>query len=229
MPIHIYGILVGSISNKPDPVYTYYEAGDYKITLTAKDNTGRTDVKSELGNVYVLPNAFFDLAPKIVYVNDEEVHFFNLCDNGDIYKWEFGDGNTSTEFEPTHVYIEKGIYDITLQIWTDQNCFDLYVMENAVVVEESGMVVFPNVIKPLSLIEQNRIFRPVVIDQVDEYHLMIFNRWGELIFESKNRDIGWDGYHNGKQAKQDVYVWKLRGKYTNGKELNESGDVTLIY
>jgi len=57
---------------------------------------------------------------------------------------------------------------------------------------------------------------------------MIFNRWGALIFESYNKDMGWDGRIGGKLAKQDVYIWKVEGKYTNGENFVDSGDVTLL-
>ena len=219
----------GAISNKPNPQYTYYESGVYKVKLTASNKEGLRNEASDVSTVYVLPNAFFDLAPKIVFINEEDVHFFNLSDNGDIYEWNFGDGETSAEFEPQHMYSSAGTYDVTLKVWTDDGCFDLYDLKSAVVVEESGKIVFPNVIKPGSAIDQNKTFRPAVIDKVEDYHLMIYNRWGELIFESNSEDIGWDGCFDGKPVKSDVYMWKLTGKYENGRAINETGDVTVLY
>jgi gliding motility-associated-like protein len=98
-----------------------------------------------------------------------------------------------------------------------------------VVVEASGKIVFPNVFSPFSQLMDNKIFLPGIIDNVSDYHLMIYSRWGELVFESTNVDIGWDGYYNGKPAKQDVYMWKVVGKYSNGKNFMKTGDVTLLY
>ncbi len=102
-------------------------------------------------------------------------------------------------------------------------------MENAVLVEPSGIVEFPNAFRPNSTLEENRIFKPGIIDHVDNYQLMIFNRWGELIFESSDQEIGWDGIYNGKIAKQDVYIWKVKGTYTDGKGFVKTGNVTLLY
>jgi gliding motility-associated-like protein len=217
----------GAVSNKPNPVYTYYEPGQYKIKLTARGDGGE-DTYQAINDVYILPNSYFNLAPRYVYVNDEAVHYFNLSDNGDVFEWDFGDGTTSTELSPKHVYTEEGVYDVTLCVWTDNDCFDLYVMENAVYVEPSGKLVYPNAFRPESMLEENRVFKPAIIDQVDTYHLMIFNRWGALIFESYNKDMGWDGRIGGKLAKQDVYIWKVEGKYTNGENFVDSGDVTLL-
>jgi gliding motility-associated-like protein len=218
----------GSISTSANPSYTYYEAGIYKIKLTVKGAGGEAS-HSDTARVFILPNAFFDMAPRYVYVNDEAVNFFNLSDNADIFEWDFGDGNTSTELNPKHIYKDEGTFDITLKVWTKNNCFDLYIMENAVFVEPSGIVEFPNAFRPDSPLEENRQFLPGIIDHVDEYHLMIFNRWGELIFESKDQEVGWDGTYNGKTAKQDVYIWKVTGTYTDGKGFTKTGDVTLMY
>jgi gliding motility-associated-like protein len=218
----------GAISNKPNPEYTYYEPNLYKIKLTAWGEGG-ADSYSTTNEVWVLPNALFQIAPRTVYVNDESVHFDNLSENGDIYLWDFGDGTVSSEINPTHVYTKEGNYDVTLEVWTENNCYDLYVLKTAVLVEPTGRIVFPNAFRPESSIEENRIFKPGIIDYVEGYHLMIFNRWGELIFESFDQETGWDGYVNGEMAKQDVYVWKVEGKYTNGQSFVQSGDVTLMH
>lgn len=218
----------GSISTAREPSYTYYQAGIYKVTLTVKGGGGEAK-SSDTARVYILPNSFFDIAPRHVYVNDEPVNFFNLSENADIFEWDFGDGTTSTELNPKHIYTKEGTYPITLKVWTVNNCIDIYVMENAVFVEPSGVVEFPNVFRPASPLEENRVFKPGIIDHVDDYHLMIFNRWGELIFESFDQEVGWDGTYNGQPAKQDVYIWKVKGTYTDGKGFTKTGDVTLMY
>ena len=75
--------------------------------------------------------------------------------------------------------------------------------------------------------DNNTVFRPFS-DGVVEYHLQIFNRWGELIFESNDVNIGWDGYHKGEVCSQGVYVYKVTGKYANGRPFVQTGDVTLL-
>ncbi|MBN1598575.1 MAG: PKD domain-containing protein [Bacteroidales bacterium] len=218
----------GSISTAANPSYTYYEAGIYRVKLTVRGAGGESSY-CDTARVYILPNAFFELAPRYVYVNDEPVHFFNLSDNADIIEWNFGDGTTSNEFNTQHIYREEGTYEVTLSVWTENSCFDLYKMENAVFVEPSGVVEFPNAFRPNSPLEENREFKPGIIDHVDDYHLMIFNRWGEMIFESFNQDIGWDGKYKGSPAKPNVYIWKVTGTYSDGRGFTKTGDVTLMY
>ncbi len=60
------------------------------------------------------------------------------------------------------------------------------------------------------------------------YKLEIFDRWGELIFESDEVRKGWDGYYRGKLCQQDVYVWKAYVKLNTGKKYEKVGDVTLL-
>jgi gliding motility-associated-like protein len=78
-------------------------------------------------------------------------------------------------------------------------------------------------------LEENRVFNPAIIDHVATYHLMIFNRWGELIYESFDQETGWDGLYKGDTAKQDVYIWKVKGTYSDGRGFTKTGDVTLMY
>lgn len=217
----------GTISTIRNPSYTYYQPGKYKIKLTVTGKGG-SDSVTDSTEVWVLPNSFFDLAPRYVYVNDEPIHYFNQAENADFVEWDFGDGTSSTEVHPVHTYTTAGTYDVTLKVWTSNGCFDLYIMENAVFVKPPGEIAFPNAFRPDSPVEENRIFLPGVVDNVTNYHLRIYNRWGQLLFESFDQNIGWDGYYDGSIAKQDVYIFKVEGVYSDGVPFVKVGDVTLL-
>jgi gliding motility-associated-like protein len=116
-------------------------------------------------------------------------------------------------------------------------CFNTYTSTLGVVVEPAGVCKFPNAFSPnpsgssggvwIPGDVSNDVFYPIHRG-VKEYKLEIFNRWGEKIFESNDPAIGWDGYIDGKLAAQDVYVWKVTGKYKNGVIFKDAGDVTLM-
>jgi len=55
----------------------------------------------------------------------------------------------------------------------------------------------------------------------------VFNRWGELLFETHDVRIGWDGYFKGQLCPQDVYVWKVKYRSLTGQGFEKMGDVTL--
>jgi gliding motility-associated-like protein len=225
----------GAVSNKPNPEYTYYEPGTFSIKLTAWGDNGTADSYTTDNDVYVLPNAFFDIKPRRVFVNDQNVLFENQSDNGswpvddNTYLWDFGDGTGSDDVSPHHMYKKAGNYNVTLNVWTDKGCYDVYEYTAAVLVDPIGKIIFPNVFSPEAVLDENKIFKPGIIDYVEDYHLMIFNRWGELIFESFDQELGWDGRISNKPAKEDVYIWKVEGKYTNGQTFVLTGDVTLLH
>jgi gliding motility-associated-like protein len=101
-----------------------------------------------------------------------------------------------------------------------------------------GGVIFPNAFTPNPNGPSGGIYDPTSMDNniffpytsgVAEYKLEIFDRWGELIFESDEVRRGWDGYYRGKLCQQDVYVWKASVKLNTGKTYNGVGDVTLLH
>ena len=66
----------------------------------------------------------------------------------------------------------------------------------------SALTIFAEGFYVMSISDNNEIFFPGVYDQVSEYELVIYNRWGEMIFISKDVNIGWDGYFKDKLAEQ---------------------------
>jgi len=71
------------------------------------------------------------------------------------------------------------------------------------------------------------VFFPFVTG-VENFHMLIFNRWGEIIFETFDVKIGWDGYYRGQLCQQDVYVWKANVNFIDGRSITKAGDVTLL-
>ncbi len=79
--------------------------------------------------------------------------------------------------------------------------------------------------------ERNNTFQPVFTSGFDPYsfRLLIFDRWGETLFESKNAKVGWDGTYNGTLVQEGIYTWTVTFKDPNtDKKYTESGHVTLI-
>jgi hypothetical protein len=75
--------------------------------------------------------------------------------------------------------------------------------------------------------ESGQVFHPTS-SGVTDYQLRIFSKFGILIFESSDVNIGWDGYYKGQIANPGVYIWKVRGSYRNGEPFVKMGDVTLL-
>ena len=73
----------------------------------------------------------------------------------------------------------------------------------------------------------NDIFYPFV-QYVEDFRMRIYNRWGELIFESLDVRIGWDGFYRGALSPQDAYVYQVYVRFVDGKEIERTGGFTLV-
>ncbi len=229
----------GGIANATNPVYTYWQAGTYSVTLTVTGPDGSTQQITLENIIHVNPAAIaiFTVTPNEVNIPDQPVYCLNLSQNANQYEWSFGDGETSTESNPVHYYQEEGEYDVQLIANNMYNCPDTIVLPGIVKAKNSGIMNFPNAFTPNNVSANggyydamsydNDVFFPEHVG-VTEYHLQIFNKWGELLFESKDVNRGWDGYYRGQLAKQDVYVWKVRARFVDGQQMVKAGDVTLL-
>lgn len=219
--------------------HTYYDAGIYVVTLRAFGVGGTFDIGATTVEVYEIPVASFAINPNpaIIYLPDKPIYCVNLSSNATNYQWTFGDGVSSTEESPAHYYTEVGDYDIVLIASNLFGCYDTLIVPAAVAVEEGGEILFPTAFTPNpagpgdGIYDPNNfnndIFHPYW-DGVDQYLLRIFNRWGELLFETEDIDQGWDGYYRGELVQQDVYVWKANVLFENGEQKTMAGDVTLL-
>ncbi|MFA5648140.1 MAG: hypothetical protein WC951_07495, partial [Bacteroidales bacterium] len=228
-------------STEFEPSYTFTEPGYYNVGLTVYGDGGEKHFFRTF-RVYENPVAMFEAMPERVTLPNAKVHFYNLSQQADSSIWVFGDNSLeSTEWDPVHIYREMGEYQVSLTALSlnddGTECVDIYTKFPAVWVLGSGKIRFPNAFVPSKLgpnggaydaIDyKNEVFHPVA-EGVIEYRLLIFNRWGEQIFESKDINIGWDGYFKGKLASQDVYVWRAIGRFANGDMFDERGNVTLL-
>jgi PKD repeat protein len=228
----------GGTSTQFAPSYTYYNPGVYTVTLTVVGDGGQ-DVETQQLIIEVYQNAIalFTVSPTIVYIPTESILLFNLSTFALSYTWDFGDGNSSSEEHPEHIYTEQGTYDITLIATNQNNCKDTFVLSAAVEALSLGSISVPNAFTPnpaggngglfTNQDLNNDVFHPIIVG-ADVYELNIFNKWGELLFISLDVNIGWDGYYRNELSKQDVYIYKVKVTYLDGRSESIVGDVTLL-
>jgi gliding motility-associated-like protein len=162
-----------------------------------------------------------------------------------LYVWDFGDGYTisgapntnipngtndgltiGTFDNPIHTYADTGTFEITLTVTNSFGCSD--VITYTVRIEGDYIFFAPSGFTPNGD-GVNDMFFPVGIGiDPSNYELLIFNRWGELIFESHNPALGWDGTYKNEMSKQDVYVWKVKTVDHTNKQHEYYGHVTLL-
>lgn len=226
----------GTTSTLQDPTHTFTTPGTYNVVLTISTFGGCTNNNGSAPyviNAYPYPIAAFSVSSTVLDLPYDPLVTDNQSTGATTYQWNFGDGGSSTSFEPTYTYNSVGIYVIQLIATNTFGCADTAYSS----VVTNADVIFPNVFTPntgggggggynIQALD-NDVFFPYTSGVID-FKFQIFNRWGELIFESNDVAIGWDGYYKGQLCQQDVYVWKAYIKLNNGRVFNKSGDVTLL-
>lgn len=229
----------GTFSTEAEPVHTFYESREHRVKMAAFGLSGSDTVEQSI-QVYSRPVAVFDAYPKESKNLKQVFKFTNNSVGGAYYLWDFGDGYTTSDEEPSHIYEDSGSYSVTLYVWSEENCPDTLVRENMISVQAGeGSIKFPTVFAwngsgptgghwTEGTID-NTVFHPEVVNAIS-LKLIIYTRWGEQIFESNDLYIGWDGYtNNGALAAEGVYVWKAWVKYVDGYEEVLAGDITFLH
>jgi len=227
----------GGNSDELNPSYVFDEPGEFLVTLKVLGKDGLEYSRQQTVQVFETTKALFEFDEDLKPAKNQPINFYNYSRGGDYYEWCFGDNQRSDLQEPIHFYHEAGIYHVKLKVWTDHQCYDSLVVFNAFTTQEQDIkapnAFTPNLNGPTGGYYDvndynNTVFHPVTNGELLEFQLKVFNRKGVLLFESNDISIGWDGYYSEQLMKQDVYIWKIRGKFDNGKTFVESGDVTLI-
>lgn len=223
-------------SRATDPTYTYQTPGLYSVTLSATNELGDTVslTKELIIEVMDNPVAQFAVYPTTpINVPGEILYTDNRSRNATEYLWDFGDGNTSTDAEPQHQYTKEGVFTITLIASNGNGCADTTVFAAGVKTVNFGQLLIPNAFIPntggpgSANVMNNEVFLPIV-EKASKFQMLVFNRWGELLFESVNPDAGWDGYFQGRLCAQDVYVYRITVEYENGRTITRTGDINLL-
>jgi len=227
----------GSGSSQQDPSHTYTSASVFAVSLTVTTSGGCTNNNSTSPltiNGHPYPTAAFSLNATELNLPYDIMHCNNQSQGANNYIWNFGDGVSSTQDSPNYLYSSIGVFNVELIATTIEGCADTAYAE----VTTTADVVFPSAFTPNldassggeydinSL--NNDVFFPYTAGVI-EYNLQVYNRWGEIIFESDDIKKGWDGYYKGKLCQQDVYIWKAFLKLNNGKEYEKNGSLTLLY
>ncbi len=219
----------GDVSTDQNPTICFNTAGVYGVKLIGTSNNNCVDSVYKQGyvTVHALPIANFNFDPQF------DVHTFTMIQVSDgslnsvNYFYDFGNGVTSTAQDPTIFYEDSGIYIITQIVENIEGCKDTFARE--VLIREEMIIYVPNTFTPDGD-GKNDIFYPATRGfEENEYTFYVFNRWGQLVFQTDILNKGWDGIFKGEMSKTDTYVWKVVGKAKySGKQKTLTGHVNLL-
>ncbi len=216
----------GTFSTDENPTHLYPNPGKYKVRLIAIDSStcNKIDTSAYFTiTVFAKPTALFSWAPNPPQAN-VPVRFTNLSSGAIRYLWNFGDGDSSTEVNPTHEYNETATFTAELIAFNVAGCTDTFSMPVDVLI--NALLDVPNAFTPAQGGINSIIF--VRGFGIKRMSWKIYNRWGQLVFESTNKRSGWNGMFKGKLQPTDVYTYTLDTELTDGKKIRKTGDITLL-
>jgi gliding motility-associated-like protein len=219
------------VSNGAQTTIDFTTQGSYTVGLSTSLN-GCTSTTTIPGFITTQNQPIASFEPSLLYFTEESqvVQFNNTSINATSYYWDFGAGENTNVEDPSHEFTDvTNGREITLIATTSFGCVDTAVL---FLDYNPGLIYYvPNTFTPDGD-QFNQTFLPIFSSGIDlnNYHLQIFNRWGELIFESYDLKEGWDGNtptNNKSPIGVYTYLIEVKNPDNDGK-IQISGHVNLI-
>lgn len=219
-------------SHATSPSYVYPGTGSYSVTLVAyvSNKPLCNDTVTTTVSISDLFKSSFSYTPQPC--SDNVVEFTSNVQSPPgtqpTWSWNFGDGKTSTEQNPTHSYAGGGNFIITLvtSVPNSVGCYDT-LSAQTINVSANPEIYIPNTFTPNGD-GFNDVFR-VRGPAFSVFYFAVYNRWGQLVFETTDVLKGWDGTFNGKPSDPGVFGYYVRMKCNEAsEEIFRKGNVTLI-
>ena len=216
------------VSTESEPTHEYPNIGTYTIKMHAVDtNTcNKVDDTEQTITVSSKPTSAFDFVPVPPVANTPMV-FFNNSIGGVKYEWLFGDGSSlvKTNMDSVkHLYIRTDTFRACLVVFNEFGCTDTSCHAVATLIHP--LLDVPNAFTP-GRFGENGIIK-VYGFGITHLIFRIYNRWGQIVFQTNDPNQGWDGVYNGVLQPTDVYAYTLEAEFSNGTRTHKKGDITLI-
>lgn len=216
-------------STLANPTHVYQVPGRYRIRMVANNpNTcNLTDTAYFDIQVYDKPTAGFTFTPITPVANTPTIFSNQSSPDAVRFKWLFGDGDTlatNSRADVTHQYNVTGTFNACLVAFNAAGCTDTVCQDVSAIVEP--LLDIPNAFTPNS-----RDINSVIMVKgygITKIKFTIWNRWGQKVFESSDRNQGWDGKYKGTLQPMDVYAYTLEAEFFDGTRTTKKGDITLI-
>lgn len=209
-----------------EPTHTYNATGTYNVRLIAIDTAScnKRDTSAYFTiTVFPIPKANFSWTPNPPQVN-AITRFSNLSIGANRYLWNFGDGESSTEVNPVHQYNTTGTFQATLYAYNTANCVDSITQNVPILIVP--LLDVPNAFTP-GRFGENGIVK-VKGFGIGTMEWKIYNRWGQVVFATSDKNEGWNGIFKGRLQPMDVYTYTLDVIFTDGQKLRKTGDISLL-
>jgi gliding motility-associated-like protein len=216
------GTIVGVDSAKTVKIKWNIPGGTGTVSVYYKGQYCNSKTLNYNVTIFPLPIAAFTYTPNTEIYEDDLISFINNSIGGSYYLWSFGDGKNSEQFNPYHIYGTNGKDTVILIVRSSNGCLDTTYQ----VIDIPEAMDVPNVLTPNG--DGYNDFFKLRSSGIKEFKLAIYNRWGNLIWESTDHNIGWDGKtKSGIEAAEGTYYYAISAK-SSTKSYNKTGYVTLM-
>ncbi len=195
-------------------------------TLTVTDSNGCTKNISAIVGSTLTVTANFTANPESGGV-PLAVNFIYTGSGASTYHYNFGDGTSSQDQNPFHIFDSIGVYTVTLIVNSGAPFFCVDSFKVRVEVILPSMIIVPNVFTP-----NGDGFNDEFLMQsksIATFNCTVFNRWGEKVYEWADINTGWDGRtKSGSQSAAGVYYYIIKAEGSDKQQYNLHGTVTLL-
>lgn len=216
----------GGTSIERSPSHIYAAPGEYSTRMRVTSPYGCVAEESKIVEVTIppLPEAEFSQSTHIVSIFNSEVSFSNSSVNSVRYRWNFGDGQSSSEENPTHIFEKVGVNKIKLIAFNVAECYDEF--ETSL---EVAPFFIPTAFTPNNDGKNDVFFDGTPVLNVSSFDMQIYNRWGQNIYSTDSFFRPWDGLmSNGDPSPEGFYTYKIKITSVKGKPFEFNGSFSLL-
>ncbi len=218
------------LASLTDSTHCYTTSGLYSVTLTVTTSDGCSSsiTFTNYIDVFQSPVAAFVASPQPTTIMTPEITFTDQSLNAITWSWSFGDPTdaTSTLQNPTFTYADPTCYQVELTVTSNIGCSDSVIQQ--ICIRPDVNIFVPNAFTPDGD-GLNDVFYPVTTGiNPAKFEFWIFDRWGNLVFNTTGLNKGWDGTFKGEPVQVDTYVWKINATDMLGIKHSVEGKVTVI-
>jgi gliding motility-associated-like protein len=199
-------------TNSSQVFHNYQNVGVFSLTIRAIVQATCINELVLVDAIHVINRPLAQFSHEILASSNEtsvDIQFFNNSQNYSDAVWTFNNSQSSIFENP----LESFSSEINNFVLTELKVFNEYCADSVskkISFPEKLIYYVPNAFTPDGNM-LNNVFKPIITEGMDKntYHFSLFNRWGQLLFESFDTEIGWDGTYGGKLVQNGLYIWKI--------------------
>lgn len=205
---------------------TFYESGNQQIGYAIFYGSGNCIIDTIINkSYYKWPIAEFTFNPANNSLDEPVVLFKDESKNTTIWKWDFDDGGLSNDSNPGHLFNVDNIFNVSLIASNKGGCFDTIYHE--VSISPYDFVKLPSAFSPNGD-GQNETFKILNAGEIEILEFKIFNRWGNIVFETIDAEDSWDGNRKGEKQNTGTYIYYIKYNSSSNQLKEIKGNFTLL-